>query len=222
MNTVYIMGKEMRGVSIAAAVFVAILAALAVVGRLASDRLFTLFIVAASAFLIFGALLTAERIEDKNHGYRILLRMPILALEVAAGKLLVMYCLNAFSCALMILVSSLYGFDTEFFALARGIILLLSCVWLLLIVLSFTGVYTLGYTRFILVFRVSIMGLVVLAQVLLFFLLRSRESGIQWMANLSDSVAAAPWVVICAVVSVAYAACIPVISRLIRRHAALI
>jgi hypothetical protein len=220
MNTIYIVQKELRAVWVPIIGFLALFAALAIIAQLASQRLLALFTILASALLIYSAFIAAERREDRNNGYRILLRMPIKSTEVAAGKLIVMYFLTVLSCVLMISISGIGALDPAYKAFMQGLILLFGCIWLIGIPLLYTGVCLLGYTRFLLIFRISIMALLVLVQIVLFFLLKSNEVGREMMTRLAGGIANAPWLVICGVMSVIYVLFVPFAAKMMRRHAA--
>jgi len=202
------------------AVFLVAVIAVNGAGTLVSARLAVTFAVAITALLIVTSVMILERYEERNNGYHLLLRMPILPSEVAAGKLVVIYLLNVSFCGLTLIAFRLHGFDPEYGQIARSVALLAGCIWLLVVLLMYAGICLLGFTRFVVVFRISVMALLVILQLLLMLLFRMGPDGPVLLADLAERFAGAPWLIICSLTSVVYFACIPITGMLMRRHAA--
>ena len=219
MNTVYIIGKELRQTAPITVAFLLVYAAMAIFGSAAPERLFALFAVMASGAYVISAILIAERYEERNNGYGYLLRMPVLPGELAAGKLIQMLLVDVLSCALMVSAVRLYGAGPEFQNTAQSIVLLAGTAWLFLILVMYVGICTLGYTRFVHVFRISIMALLVLVQVLLMLLLKSGAGGGSGLARLANGISGAPWGPICILASILYLGSAPWVGAVMRRRA---
>ncbi len=220
MDVIYIMRKDFRAALVPMFGFLIIYIVMIILGQYAPQQFLPLFAIIAVALLILAALMAIERREDRNHGYRILLRMPIRALDVAVGKLLVMYLLTLLSCVLMLTVIGINHLDSQNGAFAGGLILLFNCIWLIIIPILYAGIYILGFTRFLYIFRIVIMGILVLSQIVVFLLLKSKDIGGELISQLGVFITEAPWVIICGVMSSIYLLLIPVIAKLMRYHAA--
>ena len=220
MNMFYIINKELRQTAPVTVAFLLVFSAMAIFGKAAPERLFALFAVIASGAYVISAILIAERYEDHNNGYGYLLRMPVLPSELAAGKLIQMLLIDVLSCVLMVVAVRLYGAGGEFQNAAESIMLLAASIWLLLILVMYVGICSLGYTRFVHVFRISIMGVLVLVQVLLMLLLKSGGAGREGLSRLTAGILSAPWWAICGLACLAYLGAIPWVGRFMRRRAA--
>lgn len=219
MNTMLIIQKESRQTVLPTAAFLVLTIVMAALSGIVSPRLFSLFAVIVSGVYIMGSILISERYEDKYNGYRQIFGMPVLAREVAAGKLIVMFLLDVLACALMTAVVRFYGLDSHTLAVTLAFVYLFGCVWLLFIVLMYSGICLLGFTRFMVVFRIVVLGLLVAVQLVLMLLLKSGNIA-EMVSGVAESLAGAPWLYICAAVTVGYFGFIPGAAKLMRRYAA--
>ncbi len=69
MNTIYIIGKEIRQTWLTTATFLLVFSAMVIFADLISQRLFIMFAVLASGLYVISAILMAERYEERNKPY---------------------------------------------------------------------------------------------------------------------------------------------------------
>jgi hypothetical protein len=220
MNVLRIAIKEIRRIGVITAGMLVIQFLLPLLSKLVSATAVYVCIVALSGAYIISALLAAERYEERNNGYLFLLRMPVRAEEVAAGKLLLMYLLNIVGCIVVLLLAGMLGQDSRFISIARSVALLLGCCWLILILLMYSGICILGFTKFVFVFRIAVLSLLVALQAAGVLALRLRADIPLRLQSIGNTINQVPWLVVCAAVSAVYFGYIAVAGRLVRNHAA--
>ena len=220
MSIFYILGKDLRQTGILTAGLLLLFITLAILSNYLSMVIVTVLAIFLSGAYVITALLTIERYEDKNNGYLYLLRMPVLPVELAAGKLVLIYLMNILACGLAIALVRLLGTDSRTALISESIALMAGCVWLLVILLIYTGICILGYTKFVVVFRVVIMSLLVAVQAAGVLAFKIGKNLPTFLSGIGDGIAGAPWLLVCLLVSIFYFAYIFASGGLVRRHAA--
>ncbi len=220
LNIFYIAGKDLRQTGIITAGLILLFITLTILSNYLSAVIITAAAVLLSGAYVMTALLTVERYEDKYNGYTYLLRMPVLPVELAAGKLISIYLMNVLGCGLVIALVRLSGTDSRTIPVSDSITLMAGCVWLLMIVLSYSGICLLGYTKFLFVFRIVIMSLLVAVQAMGVLVFKIGKDLPVLLSRVGGGLAGVPWLPVCLLVSVAYFAYIFLCGGLVRRHAA--
>ena len=125
--------------------------------------------------LSISATLVPERIEDQFHGYVILKSLPLGVSKIVGAKF-ILQMLVAFvsSSAVSLLMSIAFG-DAALIRFGLVLFAWTFCVSLVLISLSYIGVYALGMTRFTTVAKITSVTLLLIPQIILFFLLKTRR-----------------------------------------------
>jgi len=220
MNIVWIMQKDVRYTAAVTAGFTILLFVLPMLSKVLSPVAVFGAAVALSGVYMITALFSVERHEERNNGYPFLLRMPILPVEVAAGKLLLMYLHNVLSTGLLFALIRLSHVDPGSVPVFRSIALAAGCVWLILVIVSFYGICMLGYSKFFVVFRVGVLVLLVAIQAVGVFVLRLDGDLPARMQQVGASIAGIRWLVVCLVVSMMYFCLIAVSGRFVKSHTA--
>ena len=176
--------------------------------------------VVLSGVYVVVALFSTERYEDKHNGYNYLLRLPVLPAEIAAGKLVPIYVMNALGVGLTAVLFRFLFAGTSSLDLSQSIALMAGCVWLLVLLLVFTGICIFGFTKFVMVFRVAIMSLLVVIQGLGILAFRMGKDFPSLLARIGDGIASVPWLIVWLIVSVLFITYIAGSGNLVRRHAA--
>jgi len=211
-----IMKKDIRSVAGITALLVLLMGSLAVLANFIPAVVVLACAVVLSGAYSIAALLMSERREDRHNGYSFLLRMPVLPVELAAGKLMLMYLLNAFACGLVLVLVKAYGAGARTIQVFQSITFAAGCVWLISLMAIYAGICVLGFTKFLAAFRIATLVLLVAVQAAGVAAFRIGGDLPALLEKAGDRIAAAPWLPICIAVSAAYFACIASSGTLVR------
>lgn len=140
-----------------------ITAGLIVLLRLISGtKLSTAFVILSGALLfllVFGATFTNEQYEEKNKGYMFLDTLPVTSREIAEAKFALVLLAIGFCVGLLVLLIALSGSPPKTSGIARSYVLLTGVLCLILAGVNYIGIFTLGFTKYIVVVGVGWVGL---------------------------------------------------------------
>lgn len=220
MNIINIAAKDLRQMGVLTAGVLVLFALLMFLSSYLPIAVITALAVVLSGAYVVVAFFSGERYEDKHNGYNYLLKLPVLPAEIAAGKLIPIYVMNMLGIGLMAILFRFLFTGRSSLHLSQSIALMAGCVWLLLLLLMFAGICILGFSRFVIVFRIAIMSLLVVTQGLGVLAFRMGKDFPLLLTRIGDGVAAVPWLIVCLIVSALFAAFIAGSGNLVRRHSA--
>jgi hypothetical protein len=162
---------------------------------------FTLISGIAIFMYTIGAMLGSEQVEEKNRGYTILATLPISNFEITAAKFLLPL-VSGFALALsLILLFATFSAPAQDMLLVRSYFLLAASAGLLVAGLLYIGIFTFGYTKFVIVVLsfTTALGLVPML-----ILKRNREDMDVIIENLLAWIRGLDWLVLIPLLLVAY------------------
>ena len=218
MNTLRIMIKDIRSTAPITAALLLLYGILALFAHTIPTSATFACALALYGVYIISAILATERYEEKNNGYLNLLRMPVLPVELAVGKLLLMYLLNALGCGLAVIFVRAFGTGERMVHIFQSIALMEGCVWLVLLPVIYSGICIWGFTKFIIAFRIGILALLVAVQALGVIVFRVGKDLPPLLDRIGDGIAGAPWLPVCVLVTAGYFAYAGSAGGLVRLH----
>ncbi len=110
------------------------------------------FFVIISGFLtilqVIGGTFVNEQYEEKHKGYAFLSVLPVKEGEIVAAKFLLALIASAFYVGFLVFLFSLSPSPPEEIALAQSYVLFMGVISLGMAGLSYTGIFSIGYTKF--------------------------------------------------------------------------
>ena len=215
-----ILMKDLKVTAATTGALLLIFIGLAVLAQFISATVIMVCAIVFSGVYLISTLLITERYEDKNNGYFYLLTLPVLPFELVSGKLILLYLMNIFACGLVILIVRIFGPDPRSILIFQSVALMAGCIWLITLTILYSGICMLGFTKFIVAFRIGILSLLVAIQAAGVLAFRASDNLPGTIGRIGDGIASAPWVWVCLLVSLAYFAYFFAGGRLVRLHAA--
>lgn len=130
-----------------------ITAGLIVVLRLITGRELSTVFVIISGILVFviaiGSTFTNEQYEEKNKGYMFLDTLPVSAREIAEAKFALVLLTVGLCVGLLLILISLSSSPRESADVARSYVLFTGVVSLILAGVNYIGIFTLGFTKYL-------------------------------------------------------------------------
>ena len=130
-----------------------ITAGLIVVLRLITGRELSTVFVIISGILVFviaiGSTFTNEQYEEKNKGYMFLDTLPVSAREIAEAKFALVLLTVGLCVGLLLILISLSSSPRESADVARSYVLFTGIVSLILAGVNYIGIFTLGFTKYL-------------------------------------------------------------------------
>ena len=106
-------------------------------------------------FLVFGSTFTNEQYEEKNKGYTFLDTLPVTAREIIEAKYALVLLAVGLCVGFLVILISLSGSAPETMAIARSYVLFMGMICLILAGLNYIGIFTLGFTKYLIVVGVG-------------------------------------------------------------------
>ena len=106
-------------------------------------------------FLVFGSTFTNEQYEEKNKGYTFLDTLPVTAREIVEAKYALVLLAVGLCVGFLVILISLSGSAPETMAIARSYVLFMGMICLILAGLNYIGIFTLGFTKYLIVVGVG-------------------------------------------------------------------
>ena len=130
-----------------------ITAGLIVVLRLITGRELSTVFVIVSGILVFviafGSTFTNEQYEEKNKGYMFLDTLPVSAREIAEAKFALVLLTVGLCVGLLLILIFLSSSPLESAEMARSYVLFTGVVSLILAGVNYIGIFTLGFTKYL-------------------------------------------------------------------------
>jgi hypothetical protein len=144
------------------------------VSRAMTLQLFPIISVPLLLLLIPFTAITHERYEDRQNGYTFLRVLPLKKHEIVAVKFLLILLIDALAVSIILTLPSLISMSDGQRALSAALTLLAGNLSLIIVGLIYTGIFALGFIRFTLVAKITVMAFLVIPQIAAFIVLRGR------------------------------------------------
>jgi len=139
--------------------YLVIIAMLIVILRIITgSELSPVFVIISGIFvfvLVFGSTFTNEQYEEKNKGYMFLDTLPVTAREIVEAKFVLVLLAVGLCVGSLVILISLSGSAPEMAAVSRSYVLFTGVVCLILAGVNYIGIFTLGFTKYLLVVGVG-------------------------------------------------------------------
>jgi len=158
-----------------------------------------------SGFLVIlqvvGGTFINEQYEEKHKGYVFLSILPVTEREIVAAKFLLALITNVIFVGFLVLLFSLSPSPPEEIALAQSFVLFMGIVSLALAGLSYTGIFSIGYTKF----AVIILSFLVALGLIPMLIMKSYQGRMDVLADqILEFYAGLNWWIIIPVTLIAY------------------
>jgi len=130
-------------------IFVVVL--IGIVAVILNNELKAAFVIISGFLLIIqvvGGTFVNEQYEEKHKGYAFLSILPVKEGEIVAAKFLLALTANALFVGFLVFLFSLSPSPPEEIALAQSYVLFMGVICLVLAGFSYTGIFSIGYTKF--------------------------------------------------------------------------
>jgi hypothetical protein len=105
--------------------------------------------------LVFGSTFANEQYEEKNKGYMFLDTLPVTAREITEAKFALVFLAVGLCVGSLVILISLSGSAPETITVARSYVILTGLICLILSGVNYIGIFTLGFTKFLVVVGVG-------------------------------------------------------------------
>ena len=163
--------------------------------------LFTLLTGVALFMYTLGSLLSSEQVEEKNHGYAILSVFPVSSLEITAAKFLLPLVSSFTLTTSLILLFATFAAPAQDMLLVRSYFLLAAAAGLLVAGLMYIGIFSIGYTKFVVVVLTITTALGLVPMLLL---KRNRDNTGEVIENLLAWIRGLDWLLLIPLLLLAY------------------
>jgi hypothetical protein len=138
--------------------FTLIAGLIVVLKLLTGKELSTVFVIISGIVVfvfVFGATFTNEQYEEKNKGYMFLDTLPVTAREIVEAKFALVLLAVGLCVGSLVALISIAGSTPQSTAAARSYVLFTGVVCLILAGVNYIGIFTLGFTKYLLVVGVG-------------------------------------------------------------------
>ena len=146
---------------------------LVVVIRLALHQLYWAISAPLLLFMVVTVAAVHERNEDRYKGYIFMRVMPLTLSEIVLGKFLLIFLVNITAAGFVFMLAMFVPMTSDLRALGTGIIMFTANLNLLITAIMYLGIYALGYIKFSYVAKISLLAVLLIPQLVLFFALKS-------------------------------------------------
>ena len=153
-------------------------------------------------FLTLGSIFINEQHEEKNKGYAFLASLPIDAREIVTAKFLIIF-LSVFLFAGMTILQMYFpAGNPDYLNIARSFMLLNACLCLIIGAFIYIGIFSIGYTKFLIAFT----SLLVIIQLIPFTLAatKNREVLDSFFSKTRETLPQLNWIIILPLILILY------------------